>query len=74
MSVLQKHFGHLLVGPLLGRSRSPTLNQVCEGLSGRYTKKVREEGLDKKIEDTMVVTGKIGFVACGIVSGIVSYL
>lgn len=47
---------------------------VYKGLSEGYRKKIEEAGLDHKAEETMIKTGKIGYVARGTVWGVFSYL
>ncbi|GHA61711.1 DUF1206 domain-containing protein [Pontibacter akesuensis] len=48
--------------------------QIYQGLSEHYTTKVREQQLSPGVEETMIKTGKVGYVARGTVWGIVGYL
>ncbi|GAB3197069.1 hypothetical protein ABID22_002224 [Pontibacter aydingkolensis] len=74
ISVLHKPLGHLVIMSAAATVALAGVYQVYVGLSGRYTRKVREQGLDRKTEDTMIFTGKVGHIARGLVWGILSYL
>ncbi|MDX5423064.1 MAG: DUF1206 domain-containing protein [Hymenobacteraceae bacterium] len=74
LSVLQKPLGHVLVFSVAGGLALAGAYQVYQAVTERYTRKVREQGLDKQVEDTMIFTGKLGHIARGLVWGIVSYL
>ncbi|RDV13662.1 DUF1206 domain-containing protein [Pontibacter diazotrophicus] len=72
--VLQKPLGQWLVlfgAALIGLGG---VYFIYEGISERYRKKIKEAGLGHKAEETMIKTGKIGYVSRGTVWGIFSYL
>lgn len=73
-TILSKPFGQILVGALALGILINAGYQIYRVYSGKYRKKIKEAGLDKKIVNLLVVTGTIGYTARGIVFAVIAFL
>lgn len=72
--ILQKPFGQWLVG-LIGLSIIGIgLYQIYRALSGKYLKNVQTSSIKTDLKEMIIRAGKIGFIARGIVWGLIGYL
>lgn len=72
--LLKQPFGQWLVGLVAIGIAAIGIYQIYYGLSEKYKKKVRGGGLKSDIEAKMVRSGKLGYVARGIVWLVIGYL
>lgn len=73
--LLEQPFGQWLVGIVALGTVGVGIYQIYFSLSGKYRKKVQKSSkLDKKVRETLIKTGKVGYIARGIVWLIIGYL
>jgi hypothetical protein len=72
--LLEQPFGQWLVGIVALGTMAVGVYQIYYSLSDKYRKKVQESKLDKRIKETLVKTGKVGYIARGVVWLIIGYL
>ncbi|RYC70485.1 MULTISPECIES: DUF1206 domain-containing protein [Spirosoma] len=72
--LLQKPFGQWLVG-LIGLSIIGVgLYQIYRALSGKYLKNVQTSSIKTELKEMIIRSGKLGYIARGVVWGIIGYL
>lgn len=72
--ILQKPFGQWLVGPIGLSIIGIGLYQIYRALSGKYLKNVQTSAIKTELKEMIVRSGKIGYIARGIVWGLIGYL
>ena len=72
--LLEQPFGQWLVGALAVGTAAVGAYQIYFSLSDKYRKKIQESKMDRKIKETVIRTGKVGYIARGIVWLIIGYL
>ncbi|MGF7218845.1 hypothetical protein GGR92_005024 [Spirosoma lacussanchae] len=72
--LLQQPFGQWLVG-LIGLSIIGIgLYQIYRALSGKYLKNVQTSSIKTELKEMIIRSGKLGYIARGVVWGIIGYL
>lgn len=72
--VLQKPFGQWLIGLVGLCIIGVGLYQIYRALSGKYLKKVQTAAIKSELKELIIRSGKIGYIARGIVWGLIGYL
>ncbi len=72
--LLEQPFGQWLVGALAVGTAAVGAYQIYYSISDKYRKKIQASKLDKKVKETILKTGKIGYIARGVVWLIIGYL
>lgn len=72
--LLEQPFGQWLVGIVAVATAAIGVYQIYYSLSNKYRKKIQESKLDSRIKETLIRTGKMGYIARGIVWLIIGYL
>ncbi len=72
--LLSKKFGQILVAIVATIFLGKALYQMFRAYSGKYKEKVKEQQLSSKVQHTVVVFGKVGYTARGIVIGVIAFL
>lgn len=72
--ILQKPFGQWLVGLIGLAIIGIGLYQIYRALSGKYLKNVQTSSIKTELKETIIRFGKIGYVARGVVWGLIGYL
>ncbi len=72
--LLSKPFGKFLVAGLALIYFGRAAYMIYIAYSGKFKEKIDHAGLDSKVQKTILITGKIGYTARGIVIGILAFL
>lgn len=72
--LLQKPYGQWLVGLIGLAIIGIGLYQIYRALSGKYLKNVQTSSIKTELKETIIRSGKIGYIARGIVWGLIGYL
>jgi hypothetical protein len=72
--LLEQPFGQWLVGIVAVATAAIGVYQIYYSLSDKYRKKIQESKLDNRVKETLIRTGKMGYIARGIVWLIIGYL
>ncbi|GAB3641261.1 DUF1206 domain-containing protein [Spirosoma arcticum] len=72
--ILQKPFGQWLVGLIGLAIIGIGLYQIYRALSGKYLKNVQTSSIKTELKEMIIRSGKIGYIARGIVWGVIGYL
>lgn len=72
--LLQQPYGQWLVGIVAVGVMAVGVYQIYYALSEKYRKKIQESKLDNKVKDTLLASGKVGYIARGIVWLLIGYL
>ncbi len=72
--ILQKPFGQWLVGLIGLCIIGIGLYQIYRALSGEYLKNVQTSSIRTELKEMIIRSGKIGYIARGIVWGLIGYL
>jgi hypothetical protein len=72
--LLQQPFGQWLVGIVAVGIAIAGLYQIYMGVSDKYREKIEKAGLKREVEDMLIKTGKVGYIARGIVWLIIGWL
>jgi hypothetical protein len=72
--LLEQPFGQWLVGIVAVATAAVGVYQIYYSLSDKYRKKIQESKLDNRVKETLMRTGKIGYIARGVVWLIIGYL
>ncbi|GAB3171117.1 DUF1206 domain-containing protein [Telluribacter humicola] len=72
--LLEQPFGQWLVGIVALVIIGIGLYQIYRAISGKYREKVQRARLDSEVKETLIKTGKAGYIARGIVWSIIGYL
>lgn len=73
-TLLSKTYGQVLVAILATIFLGKAIYQLYRAYSGAYQKKVKDEGLDPRVQKIVFTFGKIGYTSRAVVIGIVSFL
>ena len=72
--LLSKSFGQILVALVATIFLGKALYQMFRAYSGKYKEKVKEQQLPSNVQNTVVVFGRVGYTARGIVIGVIAFL
>ena len=72
--LLEQPFGQWLVGLVAVGTIAIGLYQIYKGISGKYLKNVKTASIQPNIKDMLMKAGKVGYIARGIVWGIIGFL
>ena len=72
--LLEQPFGQWLVGIVAVGTIALGLYQIYKAISGKYLKNVRTASIQANIKDMLMKAGKVGYIARGIVWGIIGFL
>lgn len=72
--LLQKPFGQWLVGLIGVGIIGIGLYQIYRAWSGKYLKNVRTSSIKTELKEMIIRSGKIGYIARGVVWGLIGYL
>lgn len=72
--LLAQPFGQWLVGIVAVATMLVGLYQIYYGYSDKYRKKVRSAGLKDEVEHQMILAGKVGYMARGVVWLVIGYM
>ncbi len=72
-TLLEQPFGQILVGAVALAVLGKGIYQIYSAYSGKFKEKVESTGLDARAQNLVMKVGKAGFVARGIVIGIIAY-
>ena len=72
--LLEQPFGQWLVGIVAVGTMAMGLYQIYKAISGKYLKNVRTASIKSNIKDMLMKAGKVGYIARGIVWGIIGFL
>ncbi len=72
--LLEQPFGQWLVGIVAVGVMAVGVYQIYYALSEKYRKKIQESKLDNRVKETLLNSGKVGYIARGIVWLLIGYL
>ncbi len=72
--LLEQPFGQWLVGIVAAGVMAVGVYQIYYALSEKYRKKIQESKLDNRVKETLLASGKVGYIARGIVWLLIGYL
>ncbi|GEO03277.1 membrane protein [Adhaeribacter aerolatus] len=72
--LLEQPFGQWLVGIVAIVTMGMGLYQIYKAISGKYLKNVQTASIKSEIKDMLMKAGKVGYIARGIVWGIIGFL
>lgn len=72
--LLEQPFGQWLVGIVAVGTIAMGLYQIYKAITGKYLKNVQTAQIRANIKDTLMKAGKVGYIARGIVWGIIGFL
>ena len=72
--LLEQPFGQWLVGIVAVATMGMGLYQIYRGVSGKYMKNVQTASIKPDIKNTLMKAGKVGYIARGIVWGLIGFL
>jgi len=72
-TLLGQPFGQILVGIVAVVFFGKAIYQIYRAVSGKFAKKVQDSELDHRVKDTLRKAGYVGYIARGIVIGIIGY-
>ncbi|WP_373512355.1 DUF1206 domain-containing protein [Persicitalea sp.] len=72
--LLQQPYGQWLVGAVALGVMAVGVYQAYYSLSGKHRKKIQKTKLDNKVKETLLASGKVGYIARGIVWLLIGYL
>lgn len=73
-TLLGQPFGQILVGIVAVVFFGKAAYQIYRAVSGKFAKKIQDSELDHRVKDTLRKAGFVGYIARGIVIGIIGYL
>lgn len=71
---LSRRYGQIIVGAVACGYLGKAIYQIYRAYSGNYKKKINEGYLDDKTRKLLVVSGVAGYMARGVVMGIIAFL
>lgn len=71
--LLGQPFGQILVGIVAVVFFGKAIYQIYRAVSGKFAKKVQDSELDHRVKDILRKAGYVGYIARGIVIGIIGY-
>jgi len=71
--LLSQPFGQILVGIVAAVFFGKAIYQIYRAVSGKFAKKVQDSELDHRVKDVLRKAGYVGYIARGIVIGIIGY-
>lgn len=72
--LLNQSFGRIMVAIVATVFLGKALYQMFRAYSGKYKEKVKEQNLSSEAQNTVVMLGKVGYTARGIVIGVIAFL
>ncbi|WP_152759904.1 DUF1206 domain-containing protein [Salmonirosea aquatica] len=72
--LLEQPFGQWLVGIVAVGVMAVGVYQIYYSISDKHRKKIQESKVDKRVKETLLKTGKVGYIARGIVWLLIGYL
>ena len=72
--LLEQPFGQWLVGIVAVGTMALGLHQIYKAISGKYLKNVQTGSVQPDIKNMLMKAGKVGYIARGIVWGIIGFL
>ncbi len=72
--LLEQPFGQWLVGVVAAGVMAVGVYQIYYALSEKHRKKIQESKLDNRVRETLLASGKVGYIARGIVWLLIGYL
>jgi len=72
--LLGQPFGQILVGIVAAVFFGKAAYQIYRAISGKFAKKVQDSELDYRVKDILRKAGYVGYIARGIVIGIIGYM
>lgn len=72
--LLEQPFGQWLVGIVAAGVMAVGVYQIYYSLSDKHRKKIQKTKLDSKVQETLLASGKVGYIARGIVWLLIGYL
>ncbi|GHB85026.1 DUF1206 domain-containing protein [Persicitalea jodogahamensis] len=72
--LLEQPFGQWLVGIVAVGVMAVGVYQIYYSVSDKHRKKIQESKLDNRVKETLLASGKVGYIARGIVWLLIGYL
>jgi hypothetical protein len=72
--LLDQPYGQWLVGIVALIFLGKAIYQLYRAYSGKFKDKIKNTGLDQRIQDGLLTAGRIGYTARGLVIGVIAYL
>lgn len=72
--LLEQSYGQILVGALALIFLGKAIYQLYRAYSGKFKDKVKDSGLDQRVRNLLLKTGRVGYTARGLVIGVIAYL
>lgn len=72
--LLEQPFGQWLVGLVAVGTMAMGLYQIYKGISGKFLKNMKSAQIKSEIRDMLMKAGKVGYIARGVVWGIIGFL
>ena len=73
-TLLEQPFGQILVGIVAVGLFIKAGTQIYKAVSGKFAKKIKSTDLEPRIQNMVMKAGKVGFIARGVVAGIIGFL